>query len=51
MKPTPPWSLLTQPEKYTNAADTDIAATFRKHGFKPPSEHKATIVPIKKARS
>lgn len=49
-RPVPPWSILTQPEKYVNAAHTDILQTFRKLGWRPPSEHRAPVLPIRKAK-
>jgi hypothetical protein len=35
---------------YVNSARTDIRERFRKLGWKPPSEKRAPVVPIKKAR-
>jgi hypothetical protein len=49
MKPQPSWSILTQPERYVCAAKTDLVASFRKLGWKPPSEHRAPVLPIRKA--
>lgn len=44
MKPTPPWSILKQPERYVPAARSDIRATFKRLGFVPPSERK--VIPL-----
>jgi hypothetical protein len=40
--------LLSNPEKpYIDSAKTDVMRTWRKHGFVPPSENKASE-PLKK---
>jgi hypothetical protein len=45
LKPTVP---ITDPAfQYTNATHTDIRERFRKLGWKPPSESRAPVVPIR----
>jgi len=45
----PPKPITDQSFVYVNSTHTDIRERFRRMGWKPPSEKRAPVVPIRKA--